>query len=296
MTNDEKEILTGFLIQGITSSGYKDAEDIQLKIDLLERGLEVLRFKHKCLENKIPFEDFISGTVCLKNGRLNFTAPDKKVEIKSGTSAGRLQPKLMLFLLLNHGQYYKIYDIIEKFVDKVWDELSIEDFKKTQTGVTRCFTNTRFAATTLREYGFLKYTDTEAYKTWTLSLPGLLVASKVLEEKNWKIPEYNKAQNYDLHPDISQAWLKLQTYDDFVDRLRSVCKPNVEVFGTFKGVLKKAHTILSDYWYVLEDNSLSQKDRKKESMKRLKQLDKQPNIDKFYEEFSKCMKDTFDVL
>jgi len=293
MTKDEMEILSGFLLQGITSSGYQGDGDIQLRIDLLERGLEVLRYKFRCLENKIHFEDFISGTVCLKNGRVNFTAPEKYKSIGSGTNAIRLQPKLMLFLLLYHGDSYKIYDIIEKFIDKIWGELRVEDFKKTQTGVTRCFTNTRFAATTLREYGFLKYTEKEAYKTWTLSLPGLLVASKVLEDQNWKIPDVQKQMHFDLHPDINMAWEALQSFDQFMLRLKSICEPNVKVFGTFEKFLIKAHIILAGYWKVLQDDSLSQKERKKESMKRLSQLENEADNDKFHDEFSRCLKKAF---
>ena len=294
MTTDEKEILTGFLMQSITSSGYPmKPGEIEFKIDLLERALEVLRYEYKHLKNELPFEEFLSGFVSLTHGRLNFAAPKIRTDTGTGTAAVRLQPKLLMFLLLYHRNYYKIYDIIDKFVEKIWDELQIVDFKKTQTGVTRCFTNTRFAATTLREYGFLKYTDKEAFKTWTLSLPGFLVASKVLEDQNWKIPDTGKQTGFDLHPDIHLAWESLQTFDAFTNRLKTLCNPNTKVFTTFEPVLRKAHKMLAEYWQVLQKDDLNQADRKKESLKRLRLLEKDTNIEDFYDEFSKCLLDTF---
>jgi len=119
MTKDEKEILTGFLIQSITATGYTtQSGEIEFKIDVLERALEVLRYEYKHIENKLPFEEFLSGTVALKNGRLNFIASEKMKDVGTGTAAVRLQPKLLLFLLLYHRNYFKIYDIIDKFVEK----------------------------------------------------------------------------------------------------------------------------------------------------------------------------------
>lgn len=294
MTKDEQEILTGFLMQSITSAGYDyKSGDVQFKIDLLERALEVLRYEYKHLKNELPFEEFISGFVSLTHGRLNFAAPKKRTDIGTGTAAVRLQPKLLMFLLLYHRDYYKVFDIIDKFIEKIWDELQVVDFKKTQTGVTRCFTNTRFAATTLRDYGFLKYTNKEAFKTWTLSLPGFLVASKVLEDQNWKIPETQKQTGFDLHPDIHLAWDSLQTFDDFTGRLKTLCDPKTQVFTTFEPVLKKAHKMLAEYWKALREDSWNQADRKKESLNRLRLLEKDPKMEAFYDQFSKCLLETF---
>lgn len=82
MTKDEKEILTGFLIQSITATGYTtQSGEIEFKIDVLERALEVLRYEYKHIENKLPFEEFLSGTVALKNGRLNFIASEKMKDV-----------------------------------------------------------------------------------------------------------------------------------------------------------------------------------------------------------------------
>ena len=88
---------------------------------------------------------------------------------------------------------------------------------------------------------------------------------------------------------IQTALTSLQTYDGFVNRLASVCKPNVEVFETFEDVLEKAYGLLNDYWEAIQRPSLSQKERKEESLKRVKQIENLPRIEEFYKEFSTCL-------
>lgn len=164
------------------------------------------------------------------------------------------------------------------------------DFKKTRTGVLRCFTNTRFAALTLRDYGLLRFTKKEAYKTWVLSLPGILVASKGMEEKNWDIPAFKRELYFDLHSDIRNAFNELKTYDKFVQRLASVCKPDTKIFYDFKEGSKRAYSLMADYWQILQDSSISIIERKKKSTAKLKQIEHDPEIRAFFDEFSSCLK------
>jgi hypothetical protein len=266
-------------------------ENFQDKLDILERAIESLRIKYKCIENRLPLEIFIQGYIRAEQNTLRYYFPTKHDSLGSGTPPIRLQPKLLLFLLIYHRQSYQIYDIISKFIDKAWDQFVFLDFKKTKTGVTRCFTNTRFAAHTLRDYGLFRYTRKEAYKTWVLSLPGFLVASKVLEGYTglWDILEIKKEKNFDLHQDIRKAWDYLQTYDELVERLAYICEPNTQVFDSFEDVLKRAHSLLKDYWRVIQDGTKSIKERKRISFQLIEQLEMMPNIDRFYEELSKCI-------
>jgi hypothetical protein len=97
------------------------------------------------------------------------------------------------------------------------------------------------AAHTLRDYGLLKFTHDEAFKTWILSLTGFVVASRVLEKGiDWELPPVARMYNFDIHPEIRLAWADLQSYDAFVARLQYICEPNVEVFKTFDTVLRRA--------------------------------------------------------
>jgi len=266
--------------------------NVKSKIDFLERALELLRINIKYLDNNLDFEEFIQGQIFLEDKRLKYTSPQNRLPLDSGTKPILLQPKLLMFLLLNHKKAFRIYDIIDNFIYEIWEQLKIVDFKKTKTGVTRCFTNTRFAANTLRDYGLLKFTKKEAFKTWTLSLYGFLVASKVIQNNpTWDLSSIDRKHSFDLHPDILKSSLDIKTYDDFVNRLAAICKPKIELelFNTFEDVLKEAYSILDGYWESTRNPNLSKKERQEESFNRIKKLETHPNIEEFYTEFSLCI-------
>jgi len=271
--------------------------DLKAKIDFLERALEILRYKNKHLDNKLEFEEFVQGQIVIDNEKLTFESPQKLITIHSGTKPIRLQTKLLMFLLLNHDKSYKVYDIIDNFISKIWGHLTFIDFKKTKTGVTRCFTNTRFAANTLRDYGLLKFTKKERYKTWTLSLYGFLVAADTLEKNlNWKLSKIENDYPFAINPDILNSCNELKSYSDFVKKLESICKSEKTsgVFKTFDDVLKEAYRLLGDYKNIVQNSDLSVKKRQEESLAKTKQLESLSNIEEFYEEFSTCIYvDTF---
>ncbi|MBW2604776.1 MAG: hypothetical protein JRE28_10760 [Deltaproteobacteria bacterium] len=136
------------------------------KLDLIERAIELIRIDKRCLENNLQFPYFLQGNLEIEEDCLRYTYPIRTMPVDSGTSPIHLQPKLLIFLMSRHNQTVeKVYDIIDRFVKTIWSDLKILDFVKTKTGVFRCFTNTRFAANTLRNYGLLKFTRNEAYKT-----------------------------------------------------------------------------------------------------------------------------------
>ena len=269
---------------------FNNQYDICDKIDVLERILEILRIENRHLYNNFPMEKFIQGSVDFDEEALQFINPQNYRSIGSGTRPIRFQPKLLLFLLFRHN-YMKddVYNIINDFIKTIWDHLDILDFKKTKTGVYRCFTNTRFAAHKLRDYGLLKFTKEEAFKTWKLSLSGILVAVNVMEEKNWKIPVVPTQAGHELHPSIRSAFGNIHTFDDFIKRLASVCRPNVAVFKEFQGSLKKAYPLLQNYWGILKDPSLKKELRLEQSREKLNQLEKDPEIEKFYKQFTSCL-------
>ena len=271
--------------------GGENKDHLQTKIDVLERALEILRFELKHRENKLPLDRFIQGELFVDGGALHYAFAEKLENLGSGTAPIRLQPNLLMFLMLYHRHAYSVYDIIGNFVERIRPDLGILDFKKTKTGVTRCFTNTRFAANVLRDYGFLKFTQREAYKTWVLSLPGFLVASKVFEEKTWDIPGILPNDwPFDLHPAILSAHEGLETYDQFVVRLATVCEPDVLVFMSFKKVLQEAYALLQEYWRMINREDLSRPERRRRSLALAKQIEDAPQIEAFYQEFSMCLK------
>lgn len=250
-------------------------EPISRKVDLLERLIEQWRIERHQLSNGIDFEEFLVWRWFSDPGRLHFTKSNEIVDRSAGTAPLRLQRKLLVFLLLNHGKYHHVLDIIRDFVWTIRSSLEIRDFKKTETGVFRCFTNTRFAANILREYGLLKYTRQEAFKVWILSLPGLLVAARALSdgaERGWKLPT------------ITDSWHRLDpftlrcapvTHDlpALVRTLSELCEPNTKIFTTFDHVLEQAHRLLQSFWATLADPDLPTKAREDRARHLTEQLE-----------------------
>jgi len=268
------------------------SEDTKEQIDFVERALELLRIKHRHLENKITFESFLQGQISIDEGKLSYIPCPNLKDLGSGTRPIHLQPKLLIYLLLNYKKKLDVYNIIEAFIDEIWGELKIVDLKKTKTGVTRCFTNTRFAANTLRDYGLLKFSKKEAYKTWTLSLMGFLVGSKLLQKNlHWQFSEVERTPNQALHPEILSSSLHFKTYPDFVKGLETLCNPNKtsEIFNKFDSVLRQAHKLLDEYWAIIDDTGLSQKKRQEESKAKIEELEAFQGMDEFYKEFSVCI-------
>lgn len=259
--------------------------EISRKVDILERALEFWRINNKQLENRIPFEQFAMSDLLVDDGRVHTVLPSGVPDLGTGTKPVILQPKLLMFLLLYHRENYEIYQIIDSFVHKIWDELTMLDFKRTKTGVVRCFTNTRFAANTLRDYGFLKFSRNEAYKTWVLSLPGFLVAAQVIKEGNWSLLIPQNTWSTVLHPTIWNTWRSVQSYDCFVECLANICIPDCTVFNTFDAMLHKAYRLLDAYWKTLSDRSLTVTDRQRRSSDLMKELETFREIEAFYEEF-----------
>jgi len=301
MNKDEFKYISSNLMQIIDGlievNGYGCIDlfnvdkNLQIKIDLLERAIEILRIEQKHLDNGYPMEEFVQGNLEFIGSKIKFTAPNKRKKMGSGTAPIRLQPKLLLYLLYRHNNGYEpVYNIIEHFIKVIWGSLDILDFKKTRTGVLRCFTNTRFAALTLRDYGLLRFTKKEAYKTWVLSLPGILVASKVMEENSWKINDYSREVNFDLHADIRNAFAELQSYEKFIQRLTSICKPDTKIFADFKEGSKRAYALMADYWQILNDSEMPIVERKKKCTAKLKQIEQDPEIKSFFYEFASCLK------
>ena len=267
-----------------------DIINIRNKIDLLERALEFWRISKQHLENEVSFETFVQAEMLVDGNRLLLSRGREENYINQWTRPIQLQPRLLMFLLLYHRQAYDIYSIIENFVDKIWYRLATLDFKRTRTGVIRCFTNTRFAAKALRDYGFLKYTQKQAYKTWVLSLPGFLTASKILQEDyDWGLTELDDQDEINLCWQVLHGWRALEDYDQFIARLAYICEPNTGVFQTFESVLRKAHELLADYWQVLQTHDVTRRERKAESNRLLMVLEQEPQMEKFYEEFSACV-------
>jgi hypothetical protein len=281
------------LVQNLVQIPSAAPVPIELKIGLLERLIERWRIDRHQLENAITFENFPSWDWLMDERMLHFT---QKRGITPSPGSGippiRYQRTLLVYLLLHHqGNKARIpvLNIIRNFIAEIRDSLSPVDFKKTETGVIRCFTNTRFAANKLREYGLLKYTTVEAFKTWTLSLPGIIVAARALKQPDWKIPVIHRNMMMGeslsgLDPLILSASSSVEDFPAMVDALTAICRPDVEIFKTFEGVLMEAQKLLKKYWAALNNAALTQKERSKLSLDYAQAIEGIPFFDEFIEE------------
>lgn len=288
----DRESIEEFISNVVIPENFIGADSLDRKIELLCFALEELKFIRGGDTDEVSFEEYVQSDVRIRGNRLLVSAPSKLQDVGSGTSPIQLQAPLLLFLLLNHKERYQVLEIIKYFIGEVRGQLKFLDFKKTKTGVTRCFTNTRFAANVLRDYGLLRFTKREAFKTWELSVAGFLVAASLLEKRAvqkrpWYALDSERDWKFDLLPEIRDACRGIDSYHEFVARLASICKPDAELFKTFQPALQQAYKLLQEYWTVLNDQNKTHKERREASLERIKQLDALG--EEFFRELSRCI-------
>jgi len=290
----DRAAIEGLIDRVVVAENFGSKQNLDLKIALLSLVLEQLKHERQPSDEAVDFETYTQCEIFADSDKLFITAPEFAKHLGAGTAPIQLQSPLLLFLLLHHRDRFRVLEIIQHFIGKVRKQLTYLDFKKTKTGVTRCFTNTRFAAKVLRAYGLLKFTQREAYKTWELSLAGFLVAAEIfhkrsVESVHWSIPSHFKEFNFDVLPEIRTACDNIDSYDTFVGRLASVCEPDAEVFKTFEPALRKAYELLPRYWAMLKNPTARKEERQKASLELIQQLEREAITNEFYEEFSRCL-------
>jgi hypothetical protein len=258
------------------------------KLDVLDRAVEWMRLELRHGRNQLDMDVFLRSHLATAGATLDFACAAPALNDDKGTAPLRLQPKLLLYLLLYHREGAAPLEVIDGLIAKILPELRPSDFVRTKTGVTRCYTNTRFAAGTLRNYGFLRYTQKERYKAWVLTLPGIIVAAHFLKTDAWKIPDIRKEADKDLHRGIYQSLGVIQDYELFIGVLSSLLREDNGVFKTFDPALKGAFDILLDFNLKTNDTELKYADRQTQCRVLIDRLD-QCLGPLFYEEFSAAM-------
>ena len=61
----------------IEKEGDDKIDSFSYKLDLIERVIEIVRINQKCLENKIPVDQFIQGEIGFESERLLYIQPKK---------------------------------------------------------------------------------------------------------------------------------------------------------------------------------------------------------------------------
>lgn len=284
------------LIDGfVRLEGFPPGIELHQKIDVLGYVLEKLKFECLHYGEEVAFEEFDQCEVFADTERIVVAAPEKYRKPTCGIAPLRLQSPLLIFLLLHHRARFQVLEIITLFIGEIRGSLTFLDFKKTQTGVTRCFTNTRFAATKLRDFGLLKFTRREAFKTWELSLPGLLVAAQLYQDRQtagatWSIPAADMVETIGLHCEVHHALNGLDTLDGFIARLRFLCDDEATVFETFAPMLAEAHKLFLKHRALLDNAFITKRERHTATAKCMAQLENLPFIDAFYDELATSLR------
>ncbi len=285
--SDPSKKIEALIGNQIRLEGFESANRT-LKLDVIEHLITLLRYNRGVVRNTMRFNEFLDSRFIVTDDKLIVRAQpssDRLFHIK-GTDAIHLQAGLLRFLLVYHDRYYAIHEIIEHFIESIIDSLHITDFEKTRTGVTRCFTTTRFAARSLRQFGLLRYTDKEAYKTWRLTLPGMMVAARIVEHENWH-PVLITSQSPDLYRQILSTMQSIDEPTGFIRFLTRRCRDQKKVFESYEVLLKACRHHLMEYYRTLLDSKELVKREKQEKCRSLVQeLEDLPVIKQFYQDFS----------
>ncbi len=273
------------------SKGLKN--DFRTKIDLLERAIQLVRFHVGENENQLNYSDFLQLNISFGSDKiifLPFSDPDSQNlynVLVEPHKPSEFQIPLALHLLVNHGKNKPVYDIIDSFISDIKPYLNPLDFDKTQTGVIRCFTNTRFAASGLRDQGLLKFTRKEAFRTWELSFVGILAAGFLYYE-NWR--DLNQ-DDYRFDPwrtiDNAIQLLANLPKDDFVKTLALLCdhaKNDDELLSSYGDKLKSIHPMIRRYSLMVREEKEGLQKRKRIA-EVVAEIERIPMIDKFVRDF-----------
>jgi hypothetical protein len=114
-----------------------------------------------------------------------------------------------------------VLSIIHAFVREYLPSCHMADFQRTATGVLRIETNVRFAAHELRKIGLLQCNQTVAFKTWRLSLLGILAASKF--PATYTDEKYDNSENIWRGTLIARLDPKM-AFDPSSSNLEALCK------------------------------------------------------------------------
>jgi hypothetical protein len=174
----------------IRGLGEPDAGDLARKVDVLERVVELMRLRSGVMENRLRMEELLGRGLQVSrggDGAVRLLVGGGAVTGRAGwrSRGGRTQTEmqvpLILYLLITYRSPRTINNLLVDFLSEARAWLSPSDVETTRTGVMRAMTTTRSAARALRLHGLLTDSDRTAYKTWELSVLGLLVGALLLE-------------------------------------------------------------------------------------------------------------------
>jgi len=235
------------------------------KLNRLSELIDALRFDGGLLDDEHHLTTFRPKQL--------FADPSTgKIHFVDGGSSEGLEPyaskKLVLplldYLATHPGKGRPVLSIIRSFVREYLPRCHIRDFQRTATGVIRIETNLRFAAAELRRMGLLQYTQVEAFKTWRLSLIGILAAENfsnaiALGEKTGVVWIGN----------ILRRLEAIKNLENLISRLEGIAKPARVAWSEKSKFLALTMETITAYREALSSDKITNKTAREVTVEKL---------------------------
>ncbi len=290
MDKNSKEQLKRFIESGVViPKEYLKQDQFKAKLDSLERIIEAVRFYYGYDENAIPLENFLQTEwkVNADNSVEMLSFPEKVTQHdrRRFLNPSTLQIPLVTYLLLTFQKQQQILTLIHSFIREIRMNMTPYDFQKTQTGVTRCVTNTRFASLSLRDAGLIKFTHKEAFKRWELSFLGIIVAV-MLYEYNWRdgleSGEHGGSSRW-LSKDLRYAIDFVTKPSNFEQIMQKICKNSGVRMNVADYISDSLTRSIRKYNELVLFSDMNKKDRVKSINQFINELENLTVVKKFME-------------
>jgi len=292
----DRDDIEALIDRWVAAENFGGKPTLDLKVALLSLVLEQLKYERQTAEDVVDFETYFQSKIFADTDKLIIAAPLNEKRLGAGKAPIQLQAALLVFLLLHHRNDFPVLEIIKRFIGKVRPQLEFLDFKKNKNRRDALLHEHPVCRACAARLWPTQVHPREAYKTWELSLTGFLVAADIFHKRSkenvhWNIPANDKEKgvNFDLLPEIRAACDEINSYDAFVARLASICKPDAEVFTSFKEPLEKAYFLLKDYWAILKKHESDPEGSARSQLGADSKTGTRDHQRRFYEEFSQCI-------
>ena len=191
------------------------------KLNRLSELIDALRFDGGHLDAETTLATFRPNKIFAdpSAGKIHFLEGGPRQHLDE-FAAQKLMLPLLDYLFTHPGKGKRVLTIMRDFIREYLSKCRMVDFERTATGVLRIETNLRFAAHNLRKSGLLQYTQAEAFKTWRLSLLGILAADQLHHDL-----ATSKAPPEEIWLEIILQRLQpLETMENLISKLERIAK------------------------------------------------------------------------
>lgn len=227
------------------------------KLDRLSELIDVLRFDAGCPKPEDSRRTFRPNGIFadVSERKIHFVG-DGSMESLDDEAPNKLMLPLLDYLYSHPGKGSSVLSIIRAFVRDYFPECHLRDFQRTATGVLRIETNVRFAARKLRQIGLLQYTEEEAFKTWRLSLLGILAADNCSDLPS---SEEDKESKWFWLYTILTRLEPVRTMDSLISKLESIAKQSQVNWHEKEAFLSLTMQTITEYRKILTPEEKSNK-------------------------------------